>query len=254
MNIQNTQFIGKVLLYFPTLSSTNDFALQLLDDEKVKAGTIVATAHQFSGKGQMGNIWETPPHQNITMSIILRPTFLHARQQFFLNVITALAIRATVARFVNEHIQIKWANDVLINTKKTCGILIQNTLLGEQIQTSVVGIGVNVNQTHFGEHLPHATSMACATGKQFSVETVLNEVCQQFERYYFLLNAGDFELLQTLYYQHLYNYQRLAWYEDNSGNRFQGVITGIDESGKLKIKQGIDTKVYDLKTIKQLLE
>lgn len=254
MNIHNTQFIGKVLLYFSSLASTNEYAMQLLEDEKIEEGTIIATAHQFSGKGQMGNVWESAPTANIAMSIIIKPSFLKARQQFFLNIITALAVREALASFISQPVQIKWANDILIASKKTCGILIQNILVGEQIQASVVGIGINVNQLHFGEHLPRATSMALATGNQFEVASVMNEVCQQFERYYLLLRQGNFKSLEATYYQYLYQYQVWSWYENLEGQEIKGKIIGISEHGRLIVTHEDGIKTYDLKEIKQLFK
>ena len=118
MNTHNTLFVGKVLLHFPRLASTNEYAFKLLENQTVAEGTVISTAEQFQGKGQMGNTWESKPNENIAMSVVFQPHFLLPTQQFYLNIAVAVAVRETLAAYV-ENVQIKWSNDILINQKKS---------------------------------------------------------------------------------------------------------------------------------------
>src|SRR5688572_19822458 len=117
----------------PECHSTNTLAMELCQQTNAPEGTLVITSKQTSGRGQRGNTWESIPHMNLTFSLVLRPTFLSVREQFYLNIFTSLSIRDFLAESCHIPIHIKWPNDILANDFKICGILIENQLSGDKI-------------------------------------------------------------------------------------------------------------------------
>lgn len=232
-DLSNTLFIGKVLLHFPSLGSTNAYMSELLTQMPVSEGTVVSTFHQFAGRGQVGNTWQCAPDENIAMSILLHPKFLSPQRQFLLNCIAALAVRDTLARHTDQQVSVKWPNDVLIADKKVCGILIQNTLSSTQILTSIVGIGININQQKFSETLPFATSLRIATGKQYDLKALQLECFATLERYYLSLRAGNRHRVERAYLAQLYAYQEVRTYQLPDGTYFRASIVGISPIGQL---------------------
>ncbi len=167
----NSLIVGKVLLEFEKLDSTNEYALQLLGNNDVVEGTVIYTHHQQKGRGQMGTTWLSDAHANLTFSVILYPTFLSSNQQFYLNKAVTLACIQSLTGYFGEDVKIKWPNDIFVNARKIAGILIQNIIQGDHIKASIIGIGLNVNQTSWPEDI-QATSIQ----KQTNEEHAINEI------------------------------------------------------------------------------
>ncbi len=248
-HLPNTLFIGKVLLHFPSLASTNASASEMLTEMQVSEGTVISTFNQFAGRGQMGNTWACLPDENIAMSIILMPKFLSPQRQFLLNCITALAVRDTLARHTNKQVSVKWPNDVLIEDKKVCGILIQNTLSSNQILTSIVGIGLNINQTIFSPDLPYASSLAIETGEQFDLKFLQKECFETLERYYLSLRSGNTHRVERAYLAQLYAYREVRTYELPDGTRFDATLVGITATGQLILAWNGQEQHFNVKEV-----
>lgn len=250
----NTLFIGKVLLAFEELPSTNQFALELLTKSKPSEGTAISTANQVLGRGQLGSTWLSSPGENLTLSIILYPTFIVPRAHFVLNQAVALAVRQLVATALpQQRVQIKWPNDILIEGKKTAGILIQNAVTHNRIQSSVIGIGLNVNQAEFPADLPQATSLRQWHPESFSLELLRDHLFVFLEHYYLQLRAGQTTQIQADYLQHLYRFGKRATYgRPDNEIPFQGTIRGIEPDGRLRVEHEQDHRVelFDLKEIR----
>lgn len=149
-----TLFIGKNLLFLHEVESTNTYAMNLLRNVNSIEGTVVYTDNQTKGKGQRGALWASKIAQNITASIILKPYFLSIGNTFYLSKISALAVYDVLADILPSgqyDIKIKWPNDILVNQNKISGILIENNFTSTNIQHSVIGIGLNVNQDNFND-------------------------------------------------------------------------------------------------------
>ena len=140
-----TLFIGKKLIYLPTCQSTNDEAADLLRLGKGLEGTVVITDYQSAGRGQRGNQWLAQAGENFTLSLILRPNFLTAVQQFHLNIAVSVGIYEFFASFLNEHLKIKWPNDLLKDGLKLGGVLIESVPVRSQQNAvwAIIGIGLN---------------------------------------------------------------------------------------------------------------
>lgn len=141
---------------------------------------------QVSGRGQIGNSWESERNANILLSILYRPTEpMHVRRQFDISMAAALAVKATVEKYIpgTEKVSVKWPNDVYVGEKKICGILIENTLCGANIGYSIVGIGLNVNQKRFVSNAPNPVSIYQIISKNCDEEEVRQSLQREFIRY-----------------------------------------------------------------------
>ena len=142
--------------------STNNRAAE----SRYGAGDVVIAERQEAGRGQRGNSWSSTPGENLTFSVVLRPDFLPAERQFRISKAVALAVADTIAE-AGLRPAIKWPNDIYIGDRKVTGILIENDLMGPYLSRSVIGIGLNVNQTRFDPALPNPTSLAAEAGHPF---------------------------------------------------------------------------------------
>lgn len=249
--INNTLFVGKVLYSFENLPSTNTFAADLLAQKKTIEGTVIVAGAQTDGRGQQQNKWESEPHKNIAMSAIFYPTFLPLQKYFLLNRAVALAVYDTVRQFVDKDVKIKWSNDIYIEDKKVAGILIQNTIQGNDIQSSIIGIGINVNQLIFKSDAPNPTSIALCRGNIIDLDLVLNTLCKCLENRYLQLRQGREDELRMDYSLKLY--RRDAWFHyirTANGEQFLGRIESVKDSGHLIMETMRGLEIFDLKEIK----
>ena len=163
---------------FKTLESTNQYLQNLLNEGIDIVDNIVVTDYQTSGKGQGKNVWESENGKNLLFSIALDMSFLKAENQFLLTQIVSVTMINVLKKYLpEESLSIKWPNDIYFNNKKIAGILIKNEIRGMMMGTSIIGIGLNVNQTSFNEDLPNPISMKMITGNDFELETILNDIC-----------------------------------------------------------------------------
>ncbi|MEM6320308.1 MAG: biotin--[acetyl-CoA-carboxylase] ligase [Bacteroidota bacterium] len=248
----NTLFIGKVLHEFDALASTNTYAKELLSQSAPPEGTTIWTHDQYAGKGQATNSWESAPRQNLTFTTILYPKFLAARNQFLLNQVVSLSVFDALNKYLGMGLTIKWPNDLYVFDKKITGILIQNNLQGSNIQSSIIGIGINVNQKVFVSDAPNPTSIAIETGKTTVLADVLANICQFLEKYYLQLRAGQIQLLQERYHNHLFRFQEDTFYSYPDGTVFKGKIIGTSPIGKLLVETGKRVESFGLKELKYL--
>lgn len=249
MSNKNTLFVGKVLQHFESLESTNLYALQLLSKSKPIEGTAISTFNQTRGRGQIGSKWESEANKNITISFIFYPTFLPINKQFLLNCITSLAVQELITKYIQKPVNVKWPNDIYINNNKVTGILIQNSLSHKIINSAVIGIGLNVNQTTFSPELPNPTSLAMETGKSFNLNELIADLCFFLEKRYLQLKAGHYSSIKEAYLSVLYLYQQEVYFKRADGTTFKGAIQGITELGKLEVEHNDGLEVFDLKEI-----
>lgn len=150
-------------------------------------GSVVIAHTQAAGRGQRGNHWEAAPGENITMSLLLRPQYVRPAGQFVISQAVSVAIVKVLRRYIHSgNISVKWPNDIYVDDKKICGILIENTLSGSSIDYSIVGIGINVNQSQFVSDAPNPVSMSQLTGRRYPIrkiaEEFVNEILNEFEK------------------------------------------------------------------------
>ena len=246
--IRTTCYLGKQIFYYPSCDSTNRQAQQLLQEGEGTHGALVYTDHQTAGRGQQGSDWEAAPSQNITVSLILFPA-LAVEKQHWLTIVASLSVHDAISLWLSQSPTIKWPNDILCESSKICGILIQNNLKGRKIHSSVIGIGLNVNQTDFA--VPGATSLALLTGQRWDRQEVLTRWAECAEHRLAQLEQQDFATLSDDYLARLHWRGERHRFEDAEG-QFHGIIEGIDERGRLAVKTGGETRYYDVKQLRYL--
>lgn len=212
--------------------STNTYLLE--NYQSMQEGTLIITENQTAGKGQDKARWESKPGQNLTLSLLLRPSNLEAAEQFYLNIATSLAIRAFIQSHTKKPITVKWPNDIYVNNQKIAGILINNMLYGQRIDASIVGAGININQTRFYSDAPNPVSLSQITGISYHLNTMLEELRSVMETYFNRLYERAFDELNEEYYRYMY---RLNEWHDFiiHTQRIHAMITGINEFGQLRL-------------------
>jgi BirA family transcriptional regulator, biotin operon repressor / biotin---[acetyl-CoA-carboxylase] ligase len=215
------------------VESTNNYASQLVS-EKPEECTVVLAQFQNKGRGQRGNYWESEYGKNLLMSVILYPGFLPAEKQFYISKIVSLALAGILDNKVDEP-QIKWPNDIYVDTKKVAGILIENAIKGAHLDYSIVGIGLNLNQEHFISDAPNPVSLKMLTGQNYDTREILNEFLTAFKHWYKTLKMGELSKIDSAYFNSLFG--RNEWRQFRSENRaFEARIAGIGEFGKLQLE------------------
>lgn len=242
-----TLFLGKNTLYLPSCHSTNDIAAEIIQKGQFFDGTLVITSDQTAGRGQRGNNWETLPGQNITMSVILKPDFLSATAQFSLNIAVSLGVYEFLSKYVAKDLSIKWPNDMYVGKRKIVGMLLENSLAGNRISHSIVGIGVNINQLSFNNDKAISLRLA-ARHDEFDIETLVGELCICLEKYYLQLKNGHLAAQKKQYLQHLFRFEETHYFSKN-GSRFLGKIVGIADSGLLMIEVAGEVQYFDFKEV-----
>ncbi len=242
----NTLFIGQRLVSVPECHSTNSLASELAAQRDLAEGTVVITLHQTAGRGQRGNTWESAVAMNLTFSIVLKPSFLPIKNQFYLTIVTSLAIADFLKTKPAGEIKIKWPNDVLVSQKKICGILIENSVQGEIVQQSIIGIGLNINQKKF--LTPSATSLAAVTNQHFDLNESLNSLMEKIEHRYLQLRSGKLSMLKNEYLENLFGLGEQRPFAAGD-RRFDGVIEGLGENGELIVLHNHRREMFTLKEI-----
>lgn len=232
----------------PECHSTNTVALQLCQQPSVTEGTLVITDRQTAGRGQRGNSWQAEPGMNLTFSFVLKPAFLAARELFYLNMAISLGLYDYLSALLRTDVQVKWPNDLLVQGRKVCGILIENSVQGSAVGASVVGVGLNVNQQQF-EH-PRAASVRTFSGKTHPLQEVLDDLLPALERRYLQLREGRRAELTVGYYASLFGFGEEKMYRPlPDGKEFIGKIVGVDEIGRVRIESAEGERVFGLKEV-----
>ncbi len=221
--------------YVSTCGSTNTLLASRAD---APHATVIVAGEQTAGRGQRGNTWESEAGKNLTFSLLLRPKAIRASRQFELSMLVSLGIVEALADCGIEA-WIKWPNDIYAGgDRKICGILIENSISGANIERSVAGIGLNVNQEVFRSDAPNPVSMKNITGREYALEPLLRSVCCKItgllaayeshpdagelsERYRSRLWRGDGEL---------YPFRDVS-----TGEEFHASLAGVGNDGVLSL-------------------
>ena len=249
-NTFSTLFVGQNLIKLSAVDSTNNFLKALVSkSEPLPEGTVIMADDQFAGRGQQENAWHADPGKNLTISILLKPTFLPLNKQFLLNMAVSIAINNALTKFLHSDVRVKWPNDIYYVDKKLGGVLIENSITGHLIKTSVIGIGLNVNQQYFSVQLGNkAISLHQILQQDVNLQLLLAEICSQIESLYLQLKAEKYSFLRDTYLAKMYKINTTALYRQN-GEVFEGIIVGVTDSGLLNIKRGDEIMQYNFKEI-----
>ena len=222
------------IIKLDAIDSTNSYLKKLLNKESLDDLTVVVSKHQTQGRGRNGNIWSNKPSLNLAFSIYKRFSDFEIDKKFMLNVISSISVYETLKKYNLFDLTIKWPNDIMTEDKKISGILIENNIRGKKIKHSVIGIGININQSKF-KNLPNATSIFIETGKLNSVEIIACELQKILEKNFNLFKINENELIKN-YNSLLYKKNETSNFSANDMSKFQGNIIKVGIDGKITIR------------------
>ncbi len=232
--IRKTEWIGEKTFYFSKVDSTNTKAKQLAE-EGYPSGTLVVAEQQDAGRGRRGRGWESPQGAGIFMTVMLKPD-IEPNNASMLTLVAALAVSAAIRKQTGRPAGIKWPNDIVMNGKKVCGILTEMSAQVDYVNHIVVGIGINVHNESFPEEIAQvATSLYLETGERWNRAALIEEIWEQFERYYAIyLETQDLSGLVKEYDEHLVNRNQIVRVLDPN-DPFEGRAMGITSKGELVV-------------------
>jgi BirA family biotin operon repressor/biotin-[acetyl-CoA-carboxylase] ligase len=231
------------------IDSTNTFIKEMISAKTVKHFTVVTTNHQTSGKGQMGTVWLSEPSKNLMFSVFVDVSKYKLEFPFYISMVVALALKQSLNTFLIPKLYIKWPNDILSQNKKICGILIENVMKQGAVNASIIGVGLNVNQTNFTA-LPNASSLKNITGRVFDLDELLDSIIFNMKLYFSKLEKGNFMELKAAYESFLFRKNKPSTFKDAKGNLFVGYIKSVEDSGHLQVMlEDNITKSFALKDI-----
>ena len=234
-----------MIYHLDITASTNDDAR----DEKYREGDVVWADFQTAGRGQRGHLWHSRKGENLTFSAVLEPSFVPIAEQFSVSEVVALSLVDMLAEYGIEA-KIKWTNDIYVGDKKLVGILIEHSLSSTALRRTIVGVGINVNQTEFDSSIPNPVSMAQLLGQELDAEKVLQCFLKHLQRNYEMLRNGGKVELHDRYNSLLYRKNEYHTYALPSGEKFSAQILGTAPSGALRLEdEEGNTKDYLFKEV-----
>jgi BirA family biotin operon repressor/biotin-[acetyl-CoA-carboxylase] ligase len=218
-------------------ASSNDWLKEKLLSGSCVDGQVVWVNNQTKGRGQRSKTWVTDPGKNLTFSLLKQFPSLSVQHSFLINCAVTLSIVAAVKERIDIDLKLKWPNDILSGKNKIGGVLIENMVKGDRIGSSIIGIGINVNQDHF-EGLSNASSLILKTGLSFELGDLLNGILKKLQIYLDQLVERKGDGLLEQYENYLFEKGKLSSFQDASG-KFQGTIIGVTKNGLLKIQKSM---------------
>ncbi|MFV5691902.1 biotin--[acetyl-CoA-carboxylase] ligase [Flavobacterium sp. LT1R49] len=233
------------------IDSTNEFLKGLSNKQELENFTVVTAESQTKGKGQMGAVWASEASKNLIMSVLVKDFLSNICQVYNLNIAVSFAVITVLESYKIPDLSIKWPNDIMSYNKKIGGILIENSIKSDGTIISIVGLGLNVNQTDF-ENLPKASSLAAVCNKQFDKEELLFSIMDKIESNIKLWKQES-DFLWSNYTQRLFKKGIPMPFSDQNNQNFMGIIQGISPIGKLQVLLEDDSICeFDIKEIQML--
>lgn len=233
------------------IDSTNEFLKGLSNKQELENLTVVTAENQTKGKGQMGAVWASEASKNLTMSILVKDFLSDICQIYNLNIVVSLAVITVLETFKIPDLSIKWPNDIMSYNKKIGGILIENSIKSDGTIISIVGLGLNVNQTNF-ENLPKASSLAVICTSEFNKEVLLSSIIDEMGKSIKFWKQHP-DILWSYYTSKLYKKGIPMPFSGKNNTNFMGIIQGISSVGKLQILLEDDSiSEFDIKEIQML--
>jgi len=230
----NLSIIQRDVIHFPSIDSTNTY---LLGNHTHPHGTIILADYQSTGRGRRGKQWVSPTESAILFSIYLRENIREIPIYAF-TFLAAVGVFEGIARFVSpDSVSLKWPNDVMINHRKVCGILVQSKTSSEEMSVIVIGIGVNVSQpdSFFKNDLANACSILSATGIRLERIELLNSIADALDANLELLNRSGADAILSKWKRYCpYLGKKIAVTDDF--RRYEGIFRDISPSGALILR------------------
>lgn len=240
------------IIKLDAIDSTNDFLKQLVAENEVENYTVVTAESQSAGKGQMGSKWITESGKNLIVSILIVDVLKNVNEIFNLNVAISVAIYEALKSYEIPNLSIKWANDILSGNKKIGGILIENVFKSDGKIVSIVGFGLNVNQSNFDD-LPQASSLKNITEKDFDRDDLLLKIIDCIKINISQLKDNQQDKLWINYNNSLFKKGIPSVFQDKNNHKFMGIIQSVLRNGKIEILLENDSiKEFEIKEIVML--
>ena len=240
MNKKTTQ---DFLLFLEETDSTNRYLQDLSQREKPDEGTSVFTSYQTAGRGLCGNFWESEKGKNVLFSAIFYPNVLPVSEQFYLSEITSVsvlqALREETEPFDKKaasEFSIKWPNDIYWRDKKMGGILIENTIVNNQIAQTIIGAGVNINQEEFKSSAPNPVSLKQIIGAESDVESVFIRIIKNLHHNYIRILKNEFTSVHSIYMDNLFRKSGLHPFRSKEKELFYASVKRIEPCGTLVLE------------------
>tara|TARA_X000000950_G_C13845066_1_gene631940 strand:+ start:334 stop:1065 length:732 start_codon:yes stop_codon:yes gene_type:complete len=224
------------LIKLNAIDSTNSFLKELCRDYVLENFTVVVADEQTNGRGQQSKTWESEPFKNLTASIFATELHLDIIDVKYLNFTASLAVYDLLIDYNIPDISIKWPNDIMSGNKKLCGILIDNRIKNQEINSCIIGFGLNVNQEKFPDYLENATSFKNLTSLNYNLDDVLTALVGKMENRIQQLTLKNFSKLEQDYLDVLYRIETPSLFKDKNGVLFMGIIIGISDIGNLLVE------------------
>lgn len=223
-------------------------------ESTIPEGFAWVAGQQSAGRGQRGNTWQAEPDQNLLLSFLLKPSHSLLENQFYLSKAVALGILNGLQQWATENygeklpLAIKWPNDLYLDGKKLGGILIENNFQAGQWTFSIVGIGLNINQTNFADLRACSLKSWMKSPQSFDLHDIYKHICQGIEKEYEYFLEQKFHLLDEAYHQKLFRFQEWHSYQDNQ-QEFSGKILRVNAQGLLIMKKPGGEQAYEIKEL-----
>jgi BirA family biotin operon repressor/biotin-[acetyl-CoA-carboxylase] ligase len=241
--------LGEPLIELLYIDSTNIYAIAQIHSGLALSGSCYRAHFQTHGKGQMAKSWGSEPDKNLLCSYVLGIKQLIEegriartavfQQQFGLSIAIALGLTDYFSLFAGEETKIKWPNDLYWRDRKAGGILIENIVRGQEWSWSVIGIGVNMNQTQFSPDIPNPVSLKQITGKDLDIPTQLNALSKALSFRVEEWLDGKLETMLVTYNERLYKKGEQVKFKTNN-IQFIGKVIGVNALGQLLVDQGVE--------------
>lgn len=243
----------KKKVFLKETQSTNLYVEEMLADDSSLESTVVQSDFQSVGSGHADNQWESEKGKNCLVSFYMPQLHIFAAQQFVLSKITCLAVVSTLHSIMPQsEIRIKWPNDIYIGDKKVAGVLIKNKVQNQHVISSIIGVGVNVNQDSFLSSAPNPISVKSVVRKDIDISMFLNELTLNIEEELDQLMAKGSQIIDERFHNLLYSLDAQKKYEINSQVE-EGIVRGVDEYGRLKLEVRGQISYCDFKEVKLVL-
>lgn len=233
--------------------STNSYLKDLARKESLPDFFSVRAKYQTEGRGQRGNQWESSPNDNLLCSVLLHPVFVSANRSFYISQIVSLSLIQSLEKY-SADFTIKWPNDIYWKDEKIAGILIENQFLSNQVNQSVIGIGLNLNQDSFSPELPNPISLYQITGMKVDIDELWQEFLHHLKEGYQLLKEGKAGQVKIAYHNRLYRNEGFHRYRDEKGV-FEAYLHKVQPDGQLILidRDGQQRKYY-FKEVSYIIE
>lgn len=238
------------LIKLDAIDSTSTFLMKLYREAELENYSVIIAKNQTKGKGQMGNEWNVEPFKNLTFSFLVKNCSDFITQIFDINVLISVAVYDVLTCLKIPKLSVKWPNDIMSDNKKIGGILIENAIKSNSKIDSVIGIGINVNQTNFS-NLPNAASLYTICNKEFEVEQIAIDIVKRVEN---LIFENKINQIWEKYQSIIYKKEIPSVFEDLNSTKFMGIIKEVTKDGKLAVLLENDSlQSFSLKQIKMML-